>query len=52
MKLAWICYEYKFGSEEYETPVILFVEPERWQYSEIIPIVYAMLEGKDELHKS
>lgn len=46
MKLAWLCYHGSYENDPY--PVILFVEPERWEYQKIIPIVYAVLETDDE----
>lgn len=41
MKLAWICYEHDglWGKEK--KAIIVFVEPERYKYHTIIPIVYA-----------
>ena len=45
MKLAWICYS---DDEENFAPSLVFVEPERWQYHRVVPIVYAVLETDDE----
>ena len=38
MKLAWLCYNNEGAAE------IKFDEPERWQYNNIVPIVYAKIE--------
>jgi len=46
MKLAWICY--KEDDDEWAHPVIRFVEPERWVYRKVVPIVYAILEETEE----
>lgn len=47
MKLAWLCYKEK---EDYEglgrlpgKPVILFFEPDEYEYYMVVPIVYAEL---------
>ena len=42
MRLAWLCYLH--DEEDYILPVIRFVEPERWIYRKVVPIVYAILE--------
>jgi hypothetical protein len=52
MKLAWLCYErYDEYSEEEQRDygvsagvTIVFSEPSRWQYSKVVPIVYAEIE--------
>ena len=41
MKLAWICYDH------HNTPLILFVKPERYMYRVIIPIVYTEIQEHD-----
>ncbi len=42
MRLAWLCYRFEAEDEEdLEEPVIKFVEPERWLYAKVIPIVFA-----------
>ena len=46
MKLAWLCYLH--DEEDDILPVIRFVEPERWIYSKVVPIVYAVLETDDD----
>lgn len=38
MRLAWICYD---DDSIYPIATIVFVEPERWRYSRVVPIVYA-----------
>ena len=42
MRLAWLCYLH--DEEDDILPVIRFVEPERWVYRKVVPIVYAILE--------
>lgn len=44
MKLAWLCYPHWVDKEDDILPVIRFVEPERWVYRKVVPIVYAILE--------
>jgi len=45
MKLAWLCYPHDYGDDPDDLyPVIRFVEPERWVWRKIVPIVYAILE--------
>jgi hypothetical protein len=39
MKLAWLCYKFTYD-EDYNV-VIVFEEPESWEYSKVVPIVYA-----------
>lgn len=36
MKLAWICYHF----DEVREPHIVFVEPNRYEYARVVPIVY------------
>lgn len=38
MKLAWLCYD---EGEFFTNIIILFSEPKSWEYSKIVPIVYA-----------
>jgi len=45
MKLAWLCY---LHDEDDLLPVVRFVEPERWIYRKVVPIVYAVLEIDDD----
>ena len=45
MKLAWLCY---LHDEEDSPPVVCFVEPERWIWRKVVPIVYAVLESNDD----
>jgi hypothetical protein len=42
VKLAWLCYPH--DSEDDLYPVIRFVEPEKWVWRKVVPIVYAILE--------
>ena len=46
MRLAWLCYFH--DEDDIILPVIRFVEPERWIYRKVVPIVYAILEGTEE----
>ena len=46
MRLAWLCYLH--DEEDDILHVIRFVEPERWVYRKVVPIVYAILEGTEE----
>ena len=42
MKLAWLCYNVIENSGgEWGPPVIVFIEPDRYKYHKIVPIVYA-----------
>ena len=43
MKLAWLCYTNGYDLDEIEV-IIKFEEPESWEYSKIIPIVYAEIK--------
>ena len=51
MKLAWICYEQYHTDWDNDrasvisTPVILFREPNRYDYERIIPIVYTEIQS-------
>ena len=48
-RLAWICYDNLFndGQPEPEPKMsLVFSEPESWQYSKIVPIVYFELENE------
>ena len=47
MKLAWLCYLYD-EEDDILGPEIRFVEPERWRYRKVVPIVYAVLETDDD----
>jgi len=42
MKLAWICYN---DDQDYPEVKIVFEKPESWQYSKIVPIVYAEIQS-------
>lgn len=49
MKLAWLCYDEHSEEEQRVSGVgaevtIVFSEPSRWQYSKVVPIVYAEIE--------
>lgn len=41
MKLAWICW---INDPDYPEVTIVFEEPEAWQFSKVMPIVYAEIE--------
>ena len=41
MKLAWICYD---NDPEYPEVKIVFIKPDDWRYSRVVPIVYAVVE--------
>lgn len=42
MKLAWLCYNViENGGGEYHKPVIVFEEPDKWDWHKVVPIVYA-----------
>lgn len=47
MKLAWLCYLYD-EEDDILGPEIRFVEPERWRYRKVVPIVYSILEGTEK----
>lgn len=50
MKLAWICYNAEWDNEKeiyrlsYDHPIIVFTEPDKFDYYKIVPIVYAEIE--------
>jgi hypothetical protein len=44
MKLAWICYEYDNGDEMVN---IVFIEPDRYRWHKVVPIVYAEIVEND-----
>jgi hypothetical protein len=42
MKLAWLCYRWKLDdTDTLLDAIILFKEPERYEYERVVPIVYA-----------
>lgn len=45
MRLAWIVYPYNYNPMT-DTPQIIFDPPDVYQYSRVIPIVYAELKEK------
>ena len=43
MKLAWLCYTHTYDLEAQEI-LIRFERPERWEFAQIVQIVYAEIK--------
>jgi len=48
MYKAWICFPINdWDDGEHDPPKIVFVEPDSWKYSKVIPIVFHPLKEFD-----
>jgi hypothetical protein len=47
MRLAWLCYSYKYDEEDEEHIEVKFSEPDSYLYEKIVQVVLAEVNNED-----